>query len=374
MNIISTEEAIKEIKEGKMIILLDNEDRENEGDLVFAAEFTTPSKINFMAKNARGLICTPVSKKIAKKLEFNHMHNSGDDTCNFATSIDLRFGITTGISAEDRSKTIKKIIDDDCSSMDFVRPGHIFPLIANENGVLARGGHTEGSLEFCKLAGLKEASVICEIIDEDGVMARGKTIENFANKHNIKIATIDNLVSYVKKYENIFEISPEVDLPTKVGKFKCIVFKEKISKLEHIVLMKGDIKNSENLLTRIHSSCTMGDVFYSEKCDCHGQLEKSLKKINKKGIGLIIRLDQEGRGSGIFNQILSYKVQEDNNCNISDSMRILGFKKPDLREYEMVFNIINILGVKSVNLMTNSKNKEIELRKTGLNINEITSF
>ncbi|WP_195263164.1 bifunctional 3,4-dihydroxy-2-butanone-4-phosphate synthase/GTP cyclohydrolase II [Clostridium sp. 1001275B_160808_H3] len=365
----SIEEAINEIKEGKMIIVIDDEGRENEGDLLMAAEKVTGEAINFMATYGKGLICMPIKKETADKLNIGSMVsvNTDNHETAFTVSVD-HIDTTTGISAYERSLTIKKLLDENSTPIDFRRPGHMFPLIAKENGVLERRGHTEAAVDLAKLAGLKEAGVICEIIKEDGTMARTNDLFKFAKKHNLKIITIDDLVSYRQKEELLIQTEAEIEMPTKYGNFKMYGFTEKVSGKEHVALVLGDIENADSVLVRVHSECLTGDIFGSKRCDCGEQLDFALKAIREEGTGILLYMRQEGRGIGLINKLKAYKLQEEGYDTVEANLK-LGFQ-PDLRNYDIAASILKSLKVSNVKLMTNNPEKVKGLEGYGISVSE----
>lgn len=357
-NFDSIQEAIEDIKKGKMVIVLDDEDRENEGDFVAAAELVNPEMINFMASVGRGLICTPLTRLDAERLELPLMvqqNNSCHETA-FTVSIDSK-NAGTGISAHDRSTTIAEMVDANIGPETFLRPGHIFPLIAKDGGVIERPGHTEAAVDLAKLAGLKPMGIICEVMSEDGTMARRDELFQIAEKYNLKIITIKDLIEFRKN-----EVVEIIDFPNKYGDFKLHLFKN-----DHVALVLGDVKSELTSLVRIHSECMTGDIFGSKRCDCGEQLDLSLKKIGEKGSGALIYLKQEGRGIGLANKIKAYKLQENGHDTISAN-HALGFDA-DLRDYSVAADMLRSVGIFSIDLMTNNPLKIKELEENGILLN-----
>ncbi|MDR2067059.1 MAG: bifunctional 3,4-dihydroxy-2-butanone-4-phosphate synthase/GTP cyclohydrolase II [Endomicrobium sp.] len=364
----SVETAIKEIKAGKMVIVVDDPNRENEGDLLCAAQTISPEKINFMAKFARGLICVPMKQERLEKLKINDMVNTSREQkgCVFTVSVDYKVGTTTGISAYDRALTVKKLIDETATSNDFAKPGHIFPVRYKEGGVLARTGHTEAAVDLAQMAGFYPAGVICEIMNDDGTMARMPDLGKFAKKHKLKIVTIEEIVSYRRSKEIVVKEVVSVNLPTKFGEFKLTLFEDLITGNSHLAVIKGDVKGKENVLVRVHSSCETGDIFHSLRCDCGQQLEKALTAIEQAGQGVVLYMHQEGRGMGLVNKLKAYVLQEQGMDTVEANLA-LGFA-PDLRDYGIGAQILTRLGIKSMHLMTNNPKKIDGLKGYGLKI------
>lgn len=377
------EEAIKDIQAGKLIIVVDDEDRENEGDFICAAEKATPELVNFMAQHGRGLICAPLTGERCDELELNMMvsHNTVLHHTPFTVSVDLLGqGCTTGISAFDRAKTLQALVDENTKPADLGRPGHIFPLRARDGGVLERTGHTEAGVDLARLAGLKPAGVLVEILNEDGTMARLPQLEVIAEKYDLKIISIADLIEYRKKYDNV-EINAkkslveeviDVHLPTHLGDFQLYAFKERFTGKEHLALVKGSWNADETILARVHSSCMTGDIFGSCRCDCGPQLHKAMELIEKEGKGVILYMDQEGRGIGLLNKLRAYKLQEQGLDTVEANEK-LGFK-PDERNYEVSAQMFQLLNVQKIKLMTNNPKKEQELSQFGLDVVEHISL
>jgi 3,4-dihydroxy 2-butanone 4-phosphate synthase/GTP cyclohydrolase II len=371
MPLLQIEQAIRDIKDGKMVILVDDEDRENEGDLCVAAEKVTPEAINFMAKYGRGLICLAMTTEKCDSLDLPPMvdNNTSPFGTGFTVSIEARCGVSTGISAHDRATTILTAVADDCQPRDLVRPGHIFPLRAKEGGAIVRAGQTEGSVDLARLAGLKPAGVICEIMDEDGTMARMPVLKKFSEKHGVGICTIADLIEYRMRTESFVHRSAETMIPTSMaGEFKAVVYENDIDSLLHIAMVKGEINPEKPVLARVHSECLTGDIFGSLRCDCGLQLEKAMTMIEKEGSGVLLYIRQEGRGIGLVNKIKAYALQ-DQGLDTVEANEELGFK-PDMRNYGIGAQILVDLGVRKMKLMTNNPKKMVGLDGYGLSIVE----
>lgn len=371
VGLISIEEAIECIRSGHLIIIVDDEDRENEGDLMVAAEKVTPEIINFMTKYGRGLICLPLTRERAEELDLDLMvhENTAPFGTAFTVSIDAREGVTTGISAYDRAKTILTVIDPKTKPEDLVRPGHIFPLQARDGGVLKRAGQTEAAVDLARLAGLKSAGVICEILNEDGTMARLPQLEEFSRRHKIPIITIADIIKYRLQHECLVRKIDEADMPTEFGQFRIFAFEDIIHHEHHVALVKGEIKGDEPVLVRAHSQCLTGDTFGSLRCDCGRQLREAMAIIEKEGKGVILyMLNHEGRGIGLTNKIKAYSLQ-DKGMDTVEANRRLGFR-PDHRDYGIGAQILVALGVRKIRLLTNNPRKFIGLAGYGLEIVE----
>ncbi|GEL05700.1 bifunctional 3,4-dihydroxy-2-butanone-4-phosphate synthase/GTP cyclohydrolase II [Rummeliibacillus stabekisii] len=365
----SIEEAIQDLKKGKMIIVVDDENRENEGDLLVLAEYATPENINFMATYGRGLICTPVSQELAEHLELYPMvHNNTDNhQTAFTVSIDYK-DTTTGISAFERSETIMQLLNKDAGEADFRRPGHVFPLIAKENGVLERQGHTEAAIDFARICGSEPAAVICEIMSDNGEMSRVPELLVLAEKYDLKIVTIADLIRYRYIHEKLAKREASVKMPTTLGEFQMVGYSNKIDSKEHIALVKGELREEDAPLVRIHSECLTGDVFHSKRCDCGPQLEKAIEKIEAAGTGVILYMHQEGRGIGLLNKLKAYELQEQG-LDTVEANEQLGFPA-EMRDYGLCAQMLRDLGVTRVRLMTNNPEKVEGLRKYGIEIVE----
>ena len=368
MPIASVQEVLADLKQGKMIILVDDEARENEGDLTIAAEKVTPDAINFMAKYGRGLICLALSPEIVEKLKLPLMvyDNRSPYKTAFTVSIEARQGVTTGISAADRAHTILTAVADDAKPEDLIQPGHVFPLRARKGGVLFRTGQTEGSVDLARLSGLSAAAVICEIMNEDGTMARMPDIEKFSKKHDLKIAAVADIIAYRMQTESFVHSAAETILPTPFGEFKAIAFSNDIDDYEHLALVKGDIDPDKEVMVRVHSECLTGDVFGSFRCDCGEQLKKAMEMVQKEGLGVILYLQQEGRGIGLVNKLRAYKLQ-DEGFDTVEANEQLGFD-PDLRDYGVGAQILVALGVHKMRLITNNPRKIIGLEGYNLKV------
>jgi len=371
MPLLTIEQAIEDIRKGKMVILVDDEDRENEGDLCMAAEKVTADAINFMATHGRGLICLSLTPDKVDALDLPLMvdHNTSPFETGFTVSIEARCGVTTGISAADRAITILTAVRDGAKPTDLVRPGHIFPLRARKGGVMVRTGQTEGSVDLARLAGLRPSGVICEIMDDDGTMARMPSLEQFSQKHGIGIVTIADLVEYRMRKESFVRRASEAKIPTAVaGEFRIVVYENDVDNLTHIALVKGEVDPEKPTMVRVHSECLTGDVFGSMRCDCGDQLHRAMEKVDAEGAGVILYLRQEGRGIGLVNKIKAYALQEQG-LDTVEANKELGFKS-DMRNYGIGAQILVDLGVRRMRLMTNNPKKMVGLEGYGLSIVE----
>lgn len=366
----SIEEAIQDFRQGKFVIVVDDEDRENEGDLIMAAELVTPEHVNYMLRNGRGVLCAPITIERCNQLQLEHQVQTNTSMLGtpFTVTVDLLEGCTTGVSCHDRAATIRALADPDARPESFGRPGHINPLYAQDRGVLARAGHTEAAIDMARLAGMQPAACLIEILNPDGTMARMHQLQEFAQREGLHIITIKDLIAYRLKTECLVEQGEEVDMPTEYGHFHLIPFRQKSNGLEHIALIKGEWKEDEPVLVRVHSSCMTGDIFGSERCDCGEQLHKAMRMIEKEGKGVVLYLNQEGRGIGLMAKIAAYKLQEEGYDTVDANIH-LGYD-PDERDYGVGAQILGMLGVRKMRLLTNNPVKRVGLEAYGLAITE----
>ena len=364
------EEALEDFRQGKFVIVVDDEDRENEGDFITAAEMITPEKVNFMLRNGRGVLCAPITISRAKELELDHQVQDNTSMLGtpFTVTVDLLEGCTTGVSTHDRAATIRALADPKRKPSDFGRPGHINPLYAQDKGVLRRAGHTEAAIDLARLSGMQPAAALIEILNEDGTMARMPQLQEVAKEHGLKIISIRDLIAYRLKQESLVEKGVEAELPTEYGHFHIIPFRQKSNGLEHVVLYKGTWTPEEPILVRMHSSCVTGDIFGSCRCDCGEQLHRAMQMIEKEGKGMVVYLNQEGRGIGLMNKIAAYKLQEQGDDTVDANIH-LGFQ-PDEREYGVGAQILQEMGVSKIKLITNNPVKRVGLESYGLEIVE----
>ncbi len=366
----SIEDALKDFKEGKFVIVVDDEDRENEGDLIIAAEKITPEKVNFMLKNARGVLCAPITLSRCEELDLPRQVEDNTSVLGtpFTVTIDKLEGCSTGVSAHDRAATIRALADPASTAKTFGRPGHINPLYAQDHGVLRRSGHTEAAVDLCRLAGLYPAGALMEIMNDDGTMARMPQLQVMAREWNLKLITIKDLIAYRLRQESLIEVGNEVDMPTAYGHFRLIPFRQKANGLEHMALIKGEWQEDEPVMVRVHSSCATGDILGSRRCDCGEQLHKALQMIEREGKGVLVYMQQEGRGIGLMNKIAAYKLQEEGLDTVEANVH-LGFK-PDERDYGCGAQMLRHLGIHKMRLLTNNPVKRVGLEAYGLEIVE----
>ena len=370
VSLSSIEEALEDFRQGRFVIVVDDEDRENEGDFITPAEMITPEKVNFMLRYGRGVLCAPITISRARELELPHQvqENTSMLGTPFTVTVDLLDGCTTGVSTHDRAATIHALADPSRRPVDFGRPGHINPLYAQDKGVLKRAGHTEAAVDLARLAGLQPAAALIEILNEDGTMARMPQLKQVAQEHGLKIISIRDLIAYRLQQESIVERGVEAELPTEYGSFRIIPFRQKSNGLEHVALIKGTWKADEPVLVRMHSSCMTGDIFGSKRCDCGEQLHRAMQMIDQDGKGIVVYLNQEGRGIGLMNKIAAYKLQEQGDDTVDANIH-LGFQ-PDEREYGVGAQILRELGVGKIRLITNNPVKRVGLESYGLEIVE----
>ena len=370
LKINTVEEALKDFKEGKFVIVVDDEDRENEGDLIIAAEKITAEKVNFMLKYARGVLCAPITLSRCDELDLPRQVDENTSMLGtpFTVTIDKLEGCSTGVSAHDRAETIRALADPASTPQTFGRPGHVNPLYAQDNGVLRRSGHTEAAIDLCKLTGLYPAGALMEIMNDDGTMARLPQLLEFAKEHDLKVISIKDMIAYRLQRESLISVGQTVDMPTEYGHFKLVPFRQTSSGLEHMALIKGEWQPEEPILVRVHSSCATGDIFGSKRCDCGQQLHKAMQMIEKEGKGVLIYMQQEGRGIGLMNKIEAYKLQEEGYDTVDANVH-LGFK-PDERDYGCGAQMLRHLGVHKMRLMTNNPTKRVGLEAYGLEIVE----
>jgi 3,4-dihydroxy 2-butanone 4-phosphate synthase/GTP cyclohydrolase II len=366
----TVEEAIEDIRQGKFVVVVDAADRENEGDLTIAAQFATPEAVNFMTKEARGLICLCLSEDRCDELGLRQMTERNETPYGtaFTVSVEAREGVTTGISAPDRSRTIQVAVDPDARPEDLVQPGHIFPLRARDGGVLARAGQTEAAVDLARLAGLIPAGVVCEIMNEDGTMARVPDLIPYCQRHGLKLVTVADLIEYRRRHEQLVERVTNVSMPTVYGDFTAVAFREKLTGKHHVALVKGEVEGAENVLVRVHSECLTGDVFHSLRCDCGEQLEQALERIASEEHGVLLYMAQEGRGIGLLNKLRAYELQENGYDTVEANLE-LGFQ-PDMRDYGIGNQILAELGLTTIRILTNNPKKITGIEGFGLEVVE----